>query len=171
LINWMWYPKSGPAPELALKVVGAFEASSLQFADKEEELVSNLVLEILRPRLLELGFEVESGKQAGQRICVPVLFGLNGRIEKSFDADAWHRDGKMVVEVEAGRGYTNNQFLKDLFQACMMHDVDYCVIAVRNKYIKSPDFQRVVSFFNTLYASNRLQLPLKGVMVIGYGMV
>lgn len=28
----------------------------------------------------------------------------------------------------------NNQFLKDLFQACMMQDVDYLVIAVRNEY-------------------------------------
>jgi len=29
------------------------------------------------------------------------------------------------LEVEAGRAYTNYQFLKDLFQACMMHDVQY----------------------------------------------
>jgi hypothetical protein len=51
----------------------------------------------------------------------------------------------------------------------MMHDVDYCVIAVRNQYIKSPDYQRVKAFFDTLYASRRLSLPLKGLMVIGYG--
>jgi hypothetical protein len=142
---------------------------SLEFVDREAELVSNVVLQILRPRLLKLGFEVESGKQKDQKICVPVLFGQNGMIEKSFDADAWHRAGRMVIEIEAGRGYTNNQFLKDLFQACMMHDVDYCVIAVRNQYIKSPDYQRVKAFFDTLYASRRLSLPLKGLMVIGYG--
>jgi hypothetical protein len=66
----------------------------------------------------------------------------------------------------------NNQFLKDLFQACMMHGVKYLAIAVRNLYEggnqKSRDFERVVGFFDTLYASNRLQLPLKGVLVIGY---
>lgn len=90
-------------------------------------------------------------------------------VEKAFEADAWHREQKMVVEVEAGRGYLNNQFLKDLFQACMMHDVDYCTIAVRNRYIDSNDFENVVSFFETLYASRRLTLPLKGVLVIGYG--
>jgi hypothetical protein len=98
-----------------------------------------------------------------------VLFGRNGVVEKSFEADAWHEKEKMVVEVEAGRGYANNQFLKDLFQACMMHDVDYCGIAVRNRYIDSHDFENVVAFFETLYASNRLRLPLKGVLVVGYG--
>jgi hypothetical protein len=75
----------------------------------------------------------------------------------------------MVVEVEAGRGYLNNQFLKDLFQACMMHDVDYCAIAVRNRYITVNDYESVLSFFETLYASNRLKLPLKGVLLVGYG--
>lgn len=89
-------------------------------------------------------------------------------MEKAFDADAWRRERKMVMEVEAGRGYTNNQFLKDLFQACMMHDVDYCGIAVRNLYIESKDFESVVTFLETLYASSRLQLPLKGVLIIGY---
>jgi hypothetical protein len=76
--------------------------------------------------------------------------------------------GKMIVEVEAGRGYLNNQFLKDLFQACMMHDVEYCGIAIRNLYIGSSDFEQVASFFETLYVSNRLHLPLKGVLLIGY---
>ena len=74
----------------------------------------------------------------------------------------------MVVEVEAGRGVLNNQFLKDLFQACMMRDVEYLGIAVRHIYKGNADFEQVVTFFETLYASNRLQLPLKGILVIGY---
>ncbi len=124
---------------------------------------------ILCPGLQNLGFQVETGKRAEQKIQVPVLFGRNGVVEKSFEADAWHREHKAVLEVEAGRGYLNNQFLKDLFQACMMHDIDYCGIAVRNRYITVNDFENIVSFFETLYASNRLQLPLKGVFIIGYG--
>lgn len=66
----------------------------------------------------------------------------------------------------------NNQFLKDLFQACMMDDVDYLAIAVRNVYeaagANNRDFERVVNFFETMYASNRMKLPLKGILVIGY---
>lgn len=75
---------------------------------------------------------------------------------------------KIVIEVEAGRAVTNYQFLKDLFQACVMSDVDYLVIAVRNIYRKNQDFEKVISFFNTLYASGRLILPLKGILIIGY---
>jgi hypothetical protein len=75
---------------------------------------------------------------------------------------------KTVIEVEAGRAVTNYQFLKDLFQACMMHEVDFLVVAVRNTYSKNKDFQNVINFFNTLYASERLVLPLEGVLIIGY---
>jgi hypothetical protein len=96
------------------------------------------------------------------------LFGLNGQLEKSFDADAFHKEAGFVVEVEAGRGVVNNQFLKDLFQACMMNDVYYLAIAVRNGYKGNRDFEIVCRFMDTLYASQRLQLPLRGILVLGY---
>ena len=63
---------------------------------------------------------------------------------------------------------TNNQFLKDLFQACMMHNVEHLAIAVRNVYRTSNDFERVIRFFDTLYASDRIKLPLARVLIIGY---
>ena len=168
MINWIFFPKSQEAPSLATEVVSIFEAAQAEFKRRFEELTSNVALGIVRPGLQKLGFDVETGKKASEKIRVPVLFGRNGVIEKSFEADAWHRGQKWVLEVEAGRGYANNQFLKDLFQACMMHDVEYCAIAVRNLYIESHDFEKVVAFFETLYASNRLRLPLKGVLILGY---
>jgi hypothetical protein len=42
-----------------------------------------------------------------------------------------------VLEVEAGRGVVNHQFLKDLFQACMMYEVNYLAIAIR-RCIREP---------------------------------
>ena len=74
----------------------------------------------------------------------------------------------MVIEIEAGRAVANYQFLKDIFQACVMHDVEQLVIAVRNDYRGSDDFDVVTNFMDTLYASNRLNLPLKGILIIGY---
>ena len=72
----------------------------------------------------------------------------------------------------ADQGVVNNQFLKDLFQACMMNEVHHLAIAVRNLYQgggrNSRDFERVVTFFDTLFASNRLDLPLAGILIIGY---
>lgn len=168
MINWQYYPKSDVAPEIATKIIAVFEGVSAQIDSTVHTLESNSVLAALNEGLTAAGFSVESDKTAEGKVKVPVLFGRNGRLEKSFDADALHRDSGFVLEVEAGRGVVNNQFLKDLFQACMMHDVFYLGIAIRNVYRKSPDFDKVIRFFDTMYASNRLNLPLKGILVIGY---
>lgn len=169
--NWIYFPKSHEPSAFVHRVVQVFLDHDRELSARSRELTSDGVLAIVRPGLHAIGFEVETGKKKAEKIYVPVLFGRNGSVEKAFEADAWHREERVVVEVEAGRGYLNNQFLKDLFQACMMHEVEYCVIAVRNLYIDCHDFENVVSFFETLYASRRLQLPLKGVLVIGYGPV
>ncbi|QYK54291.1 MAG: hypothetical protein KF824_05185 [Fimbriimonadaceae bacterium] len=129
---------------------------------------SNEVLSKISMRLQTLGFEVESGKKADNKISVPVLFGKNGAIFKSFDADAFHKELGIVLEVEAGRAVANNQFLKDLFQACMMQEVQTLCVAVRKNYRGGNDFDTVCKFFETLYASNRLSLPLKEILIIGY---
>ena len=168
-INWQYFPKNLPCPEFLLRVVEAFEFVADEIASTSNVgQSSDEALAILRPRLEQLGFKVERSKSASGKIKVPVLYGPNGKVEKSFDADAHHVVEKVVLEVEAGRGVTNYQFLKDLFQACVMQDVDYLVIAVRNDYRGSDDFSKVTTFFETLYASNRLQLPLTGVLIVGY---
>jgi hypothetical protein len=168
MINWIYYPKSQAPTQLILQVVGAFENISTEIDSNSFDLNSNAVLSEVAPHLELIGFKVERGKNSEQKIQVPVLFGINGRLEKSFDADAYHESEGFVIEVEAGRGVLNNQFLKDLFQACMMHNVKILGIAVRNVYKKRKDFLEVARFFETLYASNRLQLPLEGILVIGY---
>lgn len=168
MIQWMSFPRSTRPTPLALSVVAAFESVAEQIDSATRDLTSNEVLALAAPHLAAAGFTVELGKKAEQKINVPVLFGLNGRLEKSFDADAYHQAGGFVVEVEAGRGVVNNQFLKDLFQACMMHDVFYLAIAVRNVYKGRQDFEVVCRFLSTLYASQRLQLPLRGILVVGY---
>jgi hypothetical protein len=168
MIQWQYFPKSRIAPEIADSVVAAFESVASSIDSTQFTLESNLVLQAVTPHLLSSGFKVESSKATADKLKVPVLFGRNGQVEKSFDADAYHSAHGFVLEVEAGRGVVNNQFLKDLFQACMMHDVRYLGIAVRNVYRQSPDFEKVCRFFDTMYASSRLQLPLEGILVIGY---
>ncbi len=168
MINWIYYPKSRKPPEVVIEVVNVFEEVASLIDSTSHSLQSDKVLAHTAPLLLDSGFRVETGKRKEQKIRVPVLFGLNGQPEKSFEADAYHEEKGVVIEIEAGRGVTNNQFLKDLFQACMMHDVREFVVAVRNIYRRSNDFKRVQRFFDTLYASNRLQLPLDGILLIGY---
>ncbi|OGJ64605.1 hypothetical protein A3C37_02415 [Candidatus Peribacteria bacterium RIFCSPHIGHO2_02_FULL_53_20] len=168
MIRYQFFPRSVGINEQIQNIIDCFNAVEDRICSPQNTLSSNEVLTILRDRLLELPMQVEKGKTKGSKIPVPVLFGINNKIDQHFDADALSSDGKIVLEVEAGRAVTNYQFLKDIFQACMMYGVEYLVLAVRNDYRKNDDFKRVYSFLETLYISNRLHLPLKGILVIGY---
>lgn len=176
MINWQYYPKSRHiSPDLE-KVVGVFINHEEAIKSPDKCLRSNDVLHLLQEDLEALDFKVENGR--GNMVRVPVLYGRNGSLEKFFNADAYNENSGIVIEIEAGRAVDNNQFLKDLFQACMMDGVSYLVIAVRNfyrtkanntkGYKEDKDFEAVSLFIETLYASDRLKLPLEGILIIGY---
>jgi hypothetical protein len=168
MIRYQFFPRSHGITPAMSQIISCFETECDNISSSNYNLSSNGVLEHLRPHLEILGFEVEKGKTRQEKIHVPVLFGHNNQIDKSFNADALSADGKIVMEVEAGRAVDNNQFLKDIFQACMMFDVEYLVIAVRNDYRGSDDFIKVYTFLETLYISSRLHLPLEGILLVGY---
>lgn len=174
MINYQFFPRSRGVTNDIKQIIECFEIVDKTKTSKK--LTSNEMLELLRPHLEKIKFRVECGKKESDKIDVPVLFGPNNSIDKSFYADALSEDGKIVLEVEAGRAVFNNQFLKDIFQACMMFEVEYLVIAVLNDYhFKvqgkeriSHDYEYIRTFLETLYVSNRLQLPLKGILLVGY---
>ena len=168
MIKSQFFPRSRGVTQEIQDIINSFKAIENQIDSETSELKSNEVLQIVRPYLEQLQYTVETGKGVNEKIDVPVLFGQDNKIDKSFYADALSADGRIVIEVEAGRATENNQFLKDLFEACMMFDVEYLVLAVRNVYRTHYDFDRVYSFLETLYISNRLHLPLKGILLIGY---
>lgn len=168
MIKYQFFPRSRGVTQEIQDIINSFKAIETQIDSETSELKSNEVLQIVRPYLEQLQYTVETGKGVNEKIDVPVLFGQDNKIDKSFYADALSADGRIVVEVEAGRATENNQFLKDLFEACMMFDVEYLVLAVRNVYRTHYDFDRIYSFLETLYISNRLHLPLKGILLIGY---
>ena len=129
---------------------------------------SDGVLSVVRPGLEKLNYQVETSKKAEGKIKVPVLFGSEGKVDKAFEADAWNKGSKTVIEVEAGRAYVNNQFLKDIFQASVMDDVEYLVVAVRIKYKKNKDFELISKWLEIIYLTNRIKLDLKGILLVGY---
>lgn len=176
MLNYQYYPKNNMLTDNLKNVINVFSDNyDIISSIDGNKLKSNEVLNVCKDRLKNIGYRVES-KEDGV-IKVPVLFGRNNSLEKFFKADSYNEKEKTVIEVEAGRGVMNNQFLKDLFQVCMMQDVDYLVVAVRNEYKTktknnrertSYDFEEVCKFFDALYASDRLKLPLKGILIIGY---
>jgi hypothetical protein len=168
MIKWQYYPKSRRPSMLTAAVVHAFEAEAQEIDSASHQLRSNEVLARVEPHLTQVGFQVENGEKTEGPVLVPVMFGLGGKVAKHFHADAFHEDEGFVVEVEAGRAVANNQFLKDLFQACLMHEVYYVAIAVRNVHKGENDFKKVARFLEILYANERLKLPLNGILLIGY---
>lgn len=169
MIQWHTFPKSASTIPCVIDTVFVFEKHLAAIdSTRNVGLTSDDVLAVIRADLETLGFDVETSKTSSGKIKIPVLFGLNGKPEKTFDADAFHPKHGIVMEVEAGRAVANYQFLKDLFQACMMQEAKYLVISVRNNYRGNSDFNSVINFFETLYASSRLQLPLHAITIIGY---
>jgi len=175
MINFQFFPRSHGLTREMKSVVDCFVAVDAG-KSANAHLKSNDMLALLRPHLERLNYQVETGKKKEEKIDVPVLFGENNMVDKSFFADALSQDGRTVIEVEAGRAVRNNQFLKDIFQAGMMFDVEYLVIAVLNEYrffssgkeMVGYDYQDVKTFLETMYISNRIKLPLKGILLIGY---
>ena len=168
MINWMYFPKTSYADDISLKIIQAFKDEEDNIDSTRFTLHSDDVLKKIKPKMNKIGFEVEMSKKKEDLINVPVMFGMNGKSELAFEADAYLCEYGYVVEIEAGRAVTNYQFLKDFYEACMMYNVSYLCIAVRNVYRKSADFQKVCSFFDAMYSNKRISIPLKGLLVIGY---
>ncbi len=94
---------------------------------------------------------------------MPVIFGRQGKVNQAFEVDGWDKKRKVVIEIEAGRAYSNLQFLKDIFEASAMVDVEYLILAVRKVYNKQKDFNIISDWLDTLYITNRIKLDLKGI--------
>ena len=117
MLTYQLFPRSIGMTSAIKEVIKTFELHIKDIESPFHTLNSDEVLRIISPELKRLGFRVEESKRSEDKIKVPVLFGLNNQIDKYFDADAVSEKGDMVIEVEAGRAYSNNQFLKDVFQS------------------------------------------------------
>ena len=172
-IQWIFYPKTNLLPEFLRQPVEKFQEvyskiDSTKNDSNDLRLASDEVLRILTPGLESIGYRVERSKKTTDKVRVPVLYGAQGKEELAFEADAYNKDSKTVIEVEAGRAVTNYQFLKDIFQASMMSNTDYLILAMRNVYKGNNDFSKASSFLETIYLTNRIKLDLKGILLIGY---
>lgn len=168
MIQYQFFPRSvGVTPEME-GVIQCFRNVEKQISSTDTKLSSDSVLKTVKSHLEQIGFTVEAGKKTSQKIKVPVLYGLNNRIDKYFNADAVSADGRTVLEIEAGRALDNFNFLKDIFEASMMSGVEFLVLVVRNQYRHSNDFQKIHVFLETMFISGRIVLPLKGILLIGY---
>jgi len=97
MIQWQYYPKNKAiTPHFTSVIEGVFKKNEAAINSANHTYESNKVLRILANDLVACGYEVESGKTTDKKIRVPVLFGRNGGMDKSFDADGWHKAEKTV---------------------------------------------------------------------------
>jgi hypothetical protein len=90
--SWDYFPRNARPPEWVepfIENVRAVE-QSISTVERKTGLDSDRVLQELAAGLRGLGFAVESGKKASERIRRPVLFGSNGHAEVSYEIDAFH---------------------------------------------------------------------------------
>lgn len=145
--------------------------SVISTVETKTGLKSDEVLKQLSGDLLALGYDVESGKSANQKITRPVLFGDNGIPSVSYDIDAFHDGLGIAVEVEAGRAASNNADYRDILRTSLILDANNLSLLVPVTYRSTQDWQvyeRVRGQLDAIYASDRLRLPFDGVLLVGY---
>jgi hypothetical protein len=176
-VRFTSYPRTDPPPQFVSQVVSVFQSceESICTSSLPKGLTSDEVLAIVRPGLLDAGFEIEAGKHAAEKIDRPVFYGENGVPELRYHIDAYHPAWKCGLEVEAGRGWMGNAVYRDLVQALVMVQVDHLILAIANQYryktggrsAISHDYENVIAIANALYGHTRMKLPY-GLTVLGY---
>lgn len=167
----------GP-PEWVEPFIGNIRAAeqSISTVERKTGLGSDQVLQQLADGLHELGYAVESGKKASERIRRPVLFGGNGHAEVSYEIDAFHDGHGIVVEVEASRGARGNATYRDLIRASLIVDASFLALLLPIAYrhvssgreVSVRAYKECADLLSALYASQRLPLPFRGVLLVGY---
>jgi hypothetical protein len=157
--------------------VSAFAQAQPQIdSTKNSGITSDAALSALRPHLLPLGFEVEAGKKKEDKIRRPVLFGEFGHEDMAYEVDGFQAVDGIALEVEAGRGARGNAVYRDLIQGSLLVDAEFLALAVMQEYrhqtsgrqTKVKSYAEARSVLEAIYASNRLLLPFKGLLLIGY---
>ena len=176
-IRYTSYPRTEPPPAFVDKVVGVFQEHQTQISTETlaKGLTSDQVLSLLRQDLVQIGFEVEEGKQRAQKIQRPVFYGENGVPTVRYEVDAYNSEWQCGLEIEAGRAWMGNAVYRDLIQACVMVQVKYLVLPVPNSYkyltsgrqTVSSDYRNTIALAEALFGHSRFRLPYD-LVVLGY---
>jgi hypothetical protein len=176
-IRFSTFPRTQAPPSFVADLVAVFakHENAIATISRAKGLKSDQVVATVSRDLAKLGFEVETGKRASEKIERPVYFGEGGRPIVRYEIDAYHPGWKLGLEVEAGRAWMGNAVYRDIVQALVMVDVEWLALAVPNTYrfkasgrdAVSKDYERTLALVEALYGHSRMQLPY-GLVLIGY---
>ena len=190
--KWSHFPKDLPANPIAVEITKVFnkhkeKINSIEFGksgpqDDTTKFTSNYVLDIISADLRTQieGFETErftgypGNRKGRKKLKITTLFGDEGIPDKTYDPDGLHRSSKLMFECEGRMTIPNNAALKDLFKACIAHNIEHLVIAVPQQWIesngktKSEPYKHVVRQYKEIQESRKFSIPLESVTVIGF---
>lgn len=176
-VRFTSFPLTSPPPSFVLEVVQAFRIveGAISTVTLKKGLSSDAVLATVGPGLRDLGFAIELGKGAHDRIERPVFYGENGVPQLRYLIDAYHAAWRCGLEVEAGRAWMGNAVYRDIVQALVMVEVDHLVLAVPNTYkfqnagreTTSKDYENTVAVARAVWGHQRVRMPY-GLTVLGY---
>ena len=173
-IHFTSFPRTEPPPSFVAEIVGVFRAHEQAIATEtlSKHLKSDEVLGILRDDLVQLGFNVESGKRREEKIARPVFFGEDGTATLRFEVDAYHAEWECGLEIEATRAIRGGALYRDLIQALVMVKVNHLCIGVPNfiqwgKGNRSRPYDEASHTADALYGHSRIRFPY-GLTLIGY---
>jgi hypothetical protein len=169
-----YYPTSAAPAQIAEQVLATFRNHESELSSralsKANRPSSDEVLEMVRPALEDVGFQIEGGEQG--KIRRTVLEETPGQPMKQVEVDGYHPESKGVLEVESGRGGESNAVHRDLIRGMAMEDTDIMIIAVLNQYKHGSGriarhFDRADKTIQSLYSASQVQMPFE-VALIGY---
>lgn len=169
--RWKYYPSWRQPPEWVEEILRLVRDAQPHVDSNDRHLKSNEVLALLRPALNDLGFEVEG---EADRYTLPVLFGEDGKVAKSFNVDAFRSSDGIAVEIESGGAFENNRILYDLVKMVLGVIVEFGVLIVPQKYETEnrkfrDQYDECRRLFDAIWANpERLKLPLDGLLLVGY---
>ena len=173
--KWLYYPKWSEPPDWAFDLVKVFSNNRVRLDSNMSHNKSDQALAIIRGDLESSGYVVEKGEME-PTIRRPVHFGEFGVADRTYQIDSYHSSLKIALEIEAGRSTRGNAVYRDIVQTSLLVGVDYFALAVPQKYsfkagnrkVTDPTYEICKSIFDAIYSSERLRLPLRGVLLIGY---
>jgi len=173
-IRFISFPLTEPPPDFAPRVVQVFQQheSVIATLERGQHLKSDEVLAVLRAGLEAIGFSVEKGKHANQKIERPVFFGENGEPTLRFEVDAYHAAWECGLEIEATRAIRGGALYRDLLQALVMVQVSHLCLGIPNfiqwgKGNRSRPYDESRRTAEALFGHSRVRMPY-GLTIIGY---
>lgn len=173
---WTYFPRSAPPPPWVSDLTTVVGAEKTHLDSRHLRMTSNEALKVLEPGLKTLGFSCEVTKARTDKIRRPVLFGSEGSELVAYEIDAFHDELGIVLEIEAGRGRHGGAFFRDLIRTSLIVGAEYLAIGMLIQYryqsggrgVSGDDYLWALAELDAVFASGRLKLPFRGVLLFGY---